>query len=112
MSMNIEFVGYRDVMVLRTGKTEVQNNSFSTWQTPTAVSLAIMKAEDPFQAYRDWVLENSEDEIIEVFADDDVFCEGEATPEVYNAGKEHIERFNKYLEGSAELGFDVRVELC
>lgn len=110
MSTNIHFSATRDVVVVKTGKKSKQETSFNVWQTPTRVTLEIMKG-DPIQGYKDWVLsEWSEDEELEVFADDDVFCETPIGTKIYNAGKEHVEAFEEWLAMCEEEGYEVRAE--
>ena len=112
MSTNIHFVAAREVRVVKTGKTNTQEIQFDELQTPTSVTWEIMRSANPVQTYKDWVLrECSRDEEFPVFAEDDVF--GERDPvgvEIYNAGREHIEKFDAWLKMCAEEGFDVRAE--
>ena len=111
MSTNIHFHAEREIIVVKTGQKDIQRINFEqVWQTPTRVTLEIMKG-DPIQGYKNWVLsEWSEDEELEVFADDDVFCETPIGTKIYNAGKEHVEAFEAWLTMCDEEGFEVRAE--
>jgi hypothetical protein len=71
MSMNIAFVGRRQITVHATGKTETQSKYIDVWQTPTSATYKIEESEDPIAAYCDWVISRSEDEEIKVFEDYD-----------------------------------------
>lgn len=112
MSINIHFEGTRDILVIKTGKQDVQSVFFrEVWQTPTKVTDKILKSEDPFQAYRDWVLENQEDQTEPMYADDDVFHTGPIVGyETFNYGKEHIKDFDGWLKMMEEDGYTVVAE--
>ena len=104
MSTNIHFFGEREVQVSKTGKI--------TTQTTTRVTWDIMESADKVQTYKDWVLrECSRDEEFPVYAEDDVFSEGDPIGvEIYNAGKEHLAKFEEWLKMCEEEGFEVRAE--
>ena len=112
MSTNIHFAADREVKVVKTGRVSVQTVYFDQFQTPTRVTHEIKASADPIQAYKDWVLrECSRDEEFPVYAEDDVFSEGDPVGvEIYNAGKEHIEKFEEWLKMCEEEGFEVRAE--
>ena len=110
MSTNIHWEATREIQVIKTGRISKQTINFNELQTPTRVTWEIMESADPVQTYKDWVLrECSVDEEFPIFAEDDVF--GEKDPvgvEIYNAGKEHIEKFDAWLKMCEEEGFEVR----
>ena len=111
MSINIHFIATREVKVIKTGKINTQEISFNEWQTPSDVTRKIMASANPVQAYKDWILSVSNDRIVNIFAEDDIFEErGPIGKEVFNAGKEHIEKFDEWLQMCAEEDFDVRAE--
>ena len=112
MSTNIHFIAHREIKVIKTGRVSVQEIQFDELQTPTCVTHEIMASADRAQAYKDWVLrECSIDEEFDVFAEDDIFEEREPVGKtIYNAGKEHIEAFEKWLTLCAEEGYEVRAE--
>ena len=112
MSTNIHFVAQREIQVVKTGKTSIQEIKFNEWQTPTRVTWEIMDSSDRIQAYKDWILrECSRDEEFPVYAEDDVFGEGEPVgKEIYNAGKEHLEQFEEWLKMCDEEGYTVVAE--
>lgn len=112
MSTNIHIRATREVVVVKTGRTDAQEISFPVWQTPTAVTMMIKASADPLEAYKNWILkECSQDEEFPVYADDDIFGEGEPVgKEIYNAGKEHVEQFEQWLEMCREEGYTVVVE--
>lgn len=112
MSTNIHFIATREVKVVKTNRVTTQEIKFNELQTPTRVTYEIKDSADPVQAYKDWVLrECSRDEEFDVFADDDIYQEREPIgKEVYNAGKEHIEKFDEWLKMCAEEGYEVRAE--
>lgn len=112
MSTNIHFLGIREVKIVKTGKISTQEIRFDELQTPTRVTWDIMESTDKVQTYKDWVLrECSRDEEFPVYAEDDVFGEGDPVGvEIYNAGKEHLEKFDAWLKMCEEEGFEVRAE--
>ena len=112
MSTNIHMYGIRDVQVVKTGKIEQQRHKISVWQTPTLDSYAIAKAADPVAAYIKWVEGRSYDQEEPVYADDDVFHEGEPIgSETFNPGKEHIADLLKIIAALKEEGYDIVVEV-
>ncbi len=112
MSTNIHFEGTRDILVIKTGKQEVQTIGFrEVWQTPTSVTNKILKAADPFQAYRDWVMEGQEDRQEPLYADNDPFHEGPIVGyETFNYGVEHLKDFDGWLKSAQEDGYEVVAE--
>lgn len=112
MSTNIHIRATRDVVVVKTGRVDTQEISFPVWQTPTAVTMMIKASADPLEAYKNWILkERSQDEEIPVYAEDDHFGEGDPIDTLtYNAGKEHVEQFEQWLEMCREEGYTVVVE--
>ncbi len=112
MSTNIHFESHRDILVIKTGKQEIQSARFKeVWQTPTSVTNKILKADDPFQAYRDWVMEGQEDRQEPIYAPGDLFHEGPVVGyETFNYGVEHLKDFDGWLKGMAEDGYTVTVE--
>ena len=112
MSINIHFEATRDIIVVKTGKQEVQDARFrEVWQTPSKVTDKILKSADPFQAYRDWVMENQEDQQEPMYADDDVFHAGPIIGyETFNYGKEHLQDFDAWLKQMKEDGYEVVAE--
>lgn len=112
MSTNIHFEGTRQIIVVKTGKEETQSIRFkAVWQTPTAITNKILKAQDPFQAYRDWVMDGQEDQQEPLYAPDDVFHEGPIVGyETFNYGKEHLQDFDAWLKQATEDGYEIIAE--
>jgi hypothetical protein len=109
MSINIYFDATREVVVVKTGRTDTQSISFDTWQTPCIVTEQIMSSKDRVQAYKDWVLAERCDELEqEVYADDDLFQERLPIGTTFiNPGKEHLEMFVEWLQMCEEEGYTV-----
>ena len=112
MSTNIYFNATREVVVVKTGRTDSQCVSFGTWQTPCIVTAQIMSSKDPVQAYKDWILAERFDELEEVvYADDDLFQEREPIGKTFvNPGKEHLAMFVEWLHMCEEEGYTVEAE--
>ena len=111
MSTNIHFLATRDIIVVKTGKQDKQEIYFDrVWQTPTRVTLEIIK-NDPIQGYRDYILnECSEDREYEIYAEDDIFCETPIGTETYNPGREHLEEFDAWVRECEESGYTIQAE--
>ena len=113
MSTNIHFFAHRSITVNKTGKVETQKIYVSpVWQTPSVATAEIIKCDNPIQGYVNWVLENFDrDQQTEVYADDDVFGEGEPVAfETRNEGREHVESFLKTVEKLIEDGWEIEAE--
>ena len=54
MSINIEIIGKREVIVKKTKKEDVQTYPFNALQTPTEVTKKIMDSKDKIKSYREW----------------------------------------------------------
>lgn len=54
MSINIDIIGKRKIIVKKNGREETQVTEFSVMQTPTEVTQEIMASKDKVRAYRVW----------------------------------------------------------
>jgi hypothetical protein len=116
MSMNIYITATRKITFKKkNGKRsgDTQTVKFNAWQTPTVVSYGIIDSKEPRQAYVDWILrECSVDREFPVFADDDIFGDGEPVGvEIINEGKAHVEEFRAWINQVEEEGFTVNFEV-
>jgi hypothetical protein len=116
MSMNVYISASREVSFKRKDgsiSTETQTDKFDAYQTPTDVTYDIVESDDPVQAYIKWVEDVcSHDEQMAVYADDDLFNEGEPVGfVVYNSGKEHIQSFREWINEVEEAGYVVTLEV-
>jgi hypothetical protein len=109
MSINIHFKGERKVQVISTGKIETQTTKIpNVWQTPTEVTKEIMKSNDPVQAYIDWVMSQSKDDVCLVYAKDDVFCERDPIGyETVNEAKDHTHGFKQTINALTKAGYTI-----
>lgn len=111
MSTNIHITATREVIVVKTGKRDYQTTYFEAWQTPTATTYAIMASPDRVQAYKDWALSMSEDREEDVYAEDDIFEEGEPVGKVVvNYGKDHIAGLDDWIKNVEEAGYTIEFE--
>ena len=108
MSVNIAFEATRKIKVIKTGKIEDQTIFFDAIQTPTKVTSRIMSSTDPFQAYRNYVLESCSDYEESIFDEDDFWGENPIGVEIRNDGPYLVERFNDWLKSVEEAGYDVK----
>ena len=113
MSMNIHFVAVREIIIAKSGKKSTQEIYFDdVIQTPTKVTYEIHGSKDPIQSYKDWVMQNSKDEKYPIYADDDFLSERDPIGfEVYNFQKEHIARFQEWIDCMIEEGFVIKSEV-
>ncbi len=108
MSMNVYFEALRDVFVPALGKTDVQREHISVWQTPTDVTYEIVQSDDPIKTYFDWVRSISKEEEEPVYADDDIFMEnGPIGTELVNHGESHIEELEKLFDQYRKRGYKI-----
>ena len=115
MSMNVFILAEREVTFKKkngvTG-TDSQIVKFAAWQTPTKDTYEIVGSDNPVQAYTDWVLKRARDEQVPVYDEKDCWAEGEPVGyEVYNAGKEHVQQFQEWIEEVEENGYTVKIEV-
>ena len=114
MSTNIHIVGKRTITFFKGDGTlgnEVQTQYLDVWQTPTKVTYAIMNTADRIQAYKDWVVSQSHDVQEKVYANDDLFCEGDPIGFlITNEGRVHIARLEDEIAKFVEDGFRIEVE--
>lgn len=108
MSTNLNIFAEREIEVVKTGARRTQHVTY--WQTPTEVTKKIMQATNRKQAYIDWVLSISEDEIVNTYEYEDVFCDNPIGTEVYNSGKEHIDDFIAWCNYMEKEGYEIKFE--
>lgn len=97
MSMNINAVGKRDIIVVHNGSKDVQTIRLFLLQTTTDDSYAIIKSEDKFAKYCELMLIGNVDEVI---TDEET---GEIM--IFNNRKEHIEELTKKYNQLIEEGY-------
>ena len=111
MSTNINIFAEREIEVVKTGSRQTQQVAYKfTWQTPTEVTKKIMQATNRKQAYIDWVLSISKDEIVNTYEYEDVFCDNPVGTEVYNTGKIYINNFIAWCNYMEEDGYEIKFE--
>jgi hypothetical protein len=116
MSMNVYIIAGREITFKkRNGEVAIQTQTvyFDAWQTPTDDTYRIVGANNPKQAYIDWVMANfDEDEEFNRYAYGDIFHEGEPIGvDVYNAGKAHVQEFLDWVEDVEENGYKVEIQI-
>jgi hypothetical protein len=121
MSMNVLFGMTRKIIIISTGKEDIQTAEFENdWQTPTDVSYSIAEAEDPVQAYKDYLLSIAEgydykqieyDDKVEanrwLFSGDSTAMNQPAHHFIKgNRILDHIENFDAWIESCRKCGYD------
>ena len=114
MSTNIRIHAHRMIQVVKTGALDTQSTHFDAWQMPTTATWHIMNPVDlmsRLQAYRDWVLSTCEDEREPVYAEDDLFHDGEPVGfSLVNHGRDHLARLDEWLQLIERDGWEVSVD--
>lgn len=111
MSTNIHIYGVRDILVIKSNKISVQSIRFEPYQTPSYATSKIMDSENKIQAYIDWVESVSYDEEVNIYAQHDIFHEGEPIGvKTHNVGKEHLDELNTWIEYAVSNNYTVIVK--
>ena len=112
MSMNIMIEATREVQVVKTGKIREQRIHYEAWETPTEATREILNSAEPAKTYKEQVLRDTLIWNEGIFAEDDIFCEGEpiGTRSV-NPGEVEVEEFDKWLAMCEEEGFTVEFHM-
>ena len=111
MSMNVHIYAEYEVRSLKTNKRRTMQESFPAWQTRTEDTLRIVRADNPIQSYCDWVLSETKEEKLELYAVDDVMSEGPVVGyDTYHPGKEHVAELLEWVARMEEIG-TVKVEV-
>lgn len=111
MSMNIAFEASRVIRIVETDITETQRDIYTPWQTPTEDSRKIANSPDPVQAYKDWVLSQSDECVFEqeIFAEDDIWCEkGPIAWQLHDPRTAEVKRFEDWIENAASGAWKVK----
>jgi len=108
MSMNIEIMAVAKSMIIKTGEVFDNTVYLNVIQTPTDVTYKIMKAENKMEEYENYVTSVSEDDEVPVFAEDDVFQEGDPIGyETVNEGEEHLVELHNEVTHYTNKGYDI-----
>ena len=115
MSLNLHLVGKRPItfkMGDGTEGSEIQERVIELWQTSSDTTRQLIRAQDPIQAYKDWVMSCSQDETEPLFAEDDLFCEREPIGTwTRNPGRGHCEQITAEIEALERQGFTIEAEM-
>lgn len=112
MSMNILIVGLRDVLVLATNQRGTQKTYFEAYQTPTRVTYAIAKSDNPAQTYIEYVESFVQEIMVPRYAEDDPFeMDDPIGQDTYNLALDHIEEFKEWLAMCEKSGYTVHYEV-
>lgn len=90
MSINLYLSAKREVTVNKTGKISTQSVHFDLWQTPTEITKAAIRSNDPKAVYIEWVTSEFIDEKDPVGID-----------------KEHLKSLEEFLTMCEDEGYEV-----
>ena len=108
MSMNFYISGKRDITVNKTGVVETQHCNYQPWQTPTAITRAILAATLPVEAYKAYIMSISEDEKEPIYHESDIH--EECRPVGYNTvnnGKEECTQVDEWIAAVVAQGYEL-----
>jgi len=109
MSMNIHFQGTREILVLATGLKEKQVLGIPVWQTPTDITYNIVESDNPVKAYAKWAAGQTGEETEPVYAEDDIWNEGEPIgTRTYNLGRLHAAEFLRTVRMMVRQGYIIQ----
>jgi len=108
MSMNFYISGKRDITVNKTGVVETQHCNYQPWQTPTTVTYEILASMLPVEAYKAWVMSRDTEFTEDVYADSDIFCEGEPVgTKVVHPSKEECTQVDEWIAAVVAQGYEL-----
>lgn len=115
MSMNVYITATRKITFKKkNGKRSggIQTTKFDAVQTPTTVTYNIVGSTNPIQSYIDYVKTLSRVEKIPVYAETDIWGEGEPVSyDEYDWAAEHIANFQEWISTVEEDGYTVQIEV-
>lgn len=115
MSMNVAIIASREIFFKKKNKTqgqETQTICFNAIQTPTEVTHKIIESLSPLSAYKDFVKSLRQVELIPIFADDDLFGDGEPIGfQEYDWVEEHLKSLDAWIMHCEDQGFSISVEM-
>lgn len=109
MSMNINLEGTRKVKVLKTARIEEQRTKARLWQTPTDVTHKILKAENKFDVYAEWVMSIRRDYEENVYAsfEDRIARRNPIGTRVVHEGKDHLREIENWMNDAEADGYEL-----
>lgn len=108
MSMNIHIEAVREAIAVKTGEHFKDTVVFPVWHTLTKDTEAIMAAEDRVAAYIETIRAQCDPHEEEVFAEDDIFEEGDpVSTRIVDDGADHAEYLMRWIADVTARGFDV-----
>jgi len=115
MSMNVFIVAEREIFFkLADGSIghDVQRLKFDAWQTRTEETNRILASENPAAAYIAWVEARNNPTKVPVFADEDIFGEGEPVGfKTVCEATEHVKCLRDWMSAAEAKGYVVKFEM-
>ena len=115
MSMNVAIIASREIFFKKKNGAqgqETQTIRFNAIQTPTEVTHTIIASLSPLAAYKDYVTSLRQVELIPIFADDDLFGDGEPVGfQEYDWVEEHLKSLDAWIMHCEDQGFTISVEM-
>jgi hypothetical protein len=115
MSMNVFIVAEREIFFkLPNGSigNDVQRIKFDAWQTRTEETNRILDSENPAEAYIAWVETRKDPKTVPVFADEDIFGDGEPVGfETVCEATEHVKCLRDWMSAVEAKGYIVKFEM-
>ena len=115
MSMNVAIIASREIFFEKKNGAqgqETQTIRFNAIQTPTEVTHKIIASLSPLASYKDFVKSLRQVELIPIFADDDLFGDGEPVGfQEYDWVEEHLKSLDAWIMNCEDHGFTISVEM-
>ena len=110
MSLNFHILGNREIIVKKTGKTEIQTKYIDIPETPTRVTEELLKSSDPVESFLAFIESKNIVETISLFDPDDFFCENPIGKKEINFSKETVEEIREKIRELEESGYEITFE--
>lgn len=122
MSMNLAIIVEKPMLDLTTNEKFIFEEYLDIYQTPTDITRKLIQMDDPFEGYKEFVLEISDDEFDKVYhnpEDEFLVMAGykEDDPSLYkiivtNFDKEHITELENIINDRKKAGYTISYKMC
>lgn len=107
-----QLIATREVLVLKTNKSEIETKYFDLWLMTSKEYKKVLQSNNPFKAYKDWVMQIDSKKIIPVYKEEDEF--GEFEPIAYDEidySSLHIDGLETWILQMEEEGYDIKFSI-
>lgn len=112
MSMNLYVEASREVIVVKTGKKEIETCEYELWQTPTNVTRKALARDNPIEVYRKWVQGVHTAEYKEPIYDEKLLNDYDVEKVIgyktISFGEQHLKELASWIERIQESGYEIK----